>query len=111
MCQQQSTTPDTPKATSHLTDIFTWVQPDGSEAQSINQVRLADLRSRYEALNQSTVVHTSFVHHLTDMVQRETSGAIDGSTCLARWDQSWATPDTFYAILAHLGVHVDWVSI
>jgi hypothetical protein len=107
MGQQKSTMTEFPRTISHLTDSFTWSPTDNSKPQSINQVRLIDLRRRYEEMNRNSVHNLAFVHHLTCMVQRETSGAIDGRTCLARWDQSWATPDTFYAILAHLGVQTE----
>ena len=44
------------------------------------------------------------------MITRETSGGSEGRTCQARWEQCWASPDTLYAILAHIGADVEWFS-
>jgi hypothetical protein len=75
---------------------------------NVHQVRLADLWRRFHLHGGSQTVTEAFVKNLTEMVQRETSNTNVDRVCQARWDQSWATPDTLYAILAAGGVTVEW---
>ena len=92
----------------HIVEIVVWKDPDQEETRyKLHQLRWWDLWERFATSANGLDLNT-FVEHLTAMVKRENSNSAIGRTCVARWDQSWAVPDTLYAILAALGTEVEW---
>lgn len=96
----------------HEVESFVWQCPYTNRQCSMHQYRFLDLWHRFlEHANQTECTvnsRVSFLVALTEMVARETTESASERTCTARWDQSWATPDTLYAIIHEFGAEVEW---
>ena len=96
----------------HEVESFVWQCPTTNRQCSMHQYRFLDLWQRFlEHANQTDCTmnsRVSFLAALSEMIARETAESDAERTCIARWDQSWATPDTLYAIIHDLGAEVEW---
>jgi hypothetical protein len=98
----------------HEMEVVHWKRITDNKVFWMQQYRFFDLWTRYlvNCHNSSLDADTRslFIKDLTEMIERETSETAQDRTCLARWDQSWACPDTLYAVLQSFGVRVEMFS-
>ena len=101
----------TKQASVQEVESFVWQCPTTNRHYAMHQYRFLDLWQRFLVFSTPIIGSDSrqtFLSRLAETIDRETAVSSCDRTCAARWDQSWATPDTLYAILQSLGAQVEW---
>ena len=98
----------------HEMEVVHWKRAIDNKVFYMQQYRFFDLWARYlrncRTSSCDTDTRAMFVNDVTEMIERETSETAQDRACVARWDQSWACPDTLYAVLQSFGVTVEMFS-